>query len=243
MWQNSHMQFSDTSNYDGLIQDCERKLFASDYGSISNNADRLKTFTNYINNSTDEVSIALLMSDGRWSFEDYNNTTTPIGRVNLVSGQQQYSLDTDHIIIDKMVVKDSAGNGYELKRLTIEEMGDPEELMTGGGIPRYFNLRGSDIYLYPAPNYNYTEGLVSYFRRKMSGFTYTDTTDTPGFNGAYHELVTLIACANYAEDNTMESAESLRERADNKLSSLKKFNTKRGRDSNTVIRPRPTRHR
>ena len=238
------MQFSDTSTYNGLIQDLERKLYSDDYGYISDSTDRLKTATNYINRAMDEVSVALLMSDGRWEFDDSNNTTTPIGRTNLVDSQQQYAMDTSHIVVDKVVVKDSSGNGYELKRLGIAEIpGDPEEFMDGGGIPRYFDLRGPNVYLYPAPDYNASNGLVVYFRRAMDSFAHTDTTAVPGFDGAYHEAVTLIAAANYAEDKNMETAKSLRERADTMTRSLQKFTSKRGRDSATVVRPRQNKFR
>jgi hypothetical protein len=238
------MQFSDTTNYDGLVQDCERKLVSADYGYFSGDATRLKTVTNYINRAMDTVSVALLMSDGRWEFDDYNNTTTPVGRTDLNSGQEQYSLDTSYIVIDKVVVKDSAGNGHELTRIGIDEIhGDPEESMEGGGIPTHFDLRGSNIYLYPEPNYSYTDGLVVYFRRKMVGFTSGDTTDTPGFAASHHETVSLVASASYAEDNNMETAENLRSRADAAIASLRKFTAKRGRDSATVIRPRPNRYR
>lgn len=238
------MQFSDTSTYDGLIQDCERKVFAGDYGAISGSDVLLKTFTNYINRAMESVSVALLMSDGRWEFDDANNTTQPVGRTNLVSGQKQYSLDTSHIVIDKVVAKDSAGNGYELRRIGLDGINvDPEELMDGGGIPRFFDLRGADIHLYPTPDYSYSAGLVVYFRRKAGSFAYTDTTKVPGFNAAYHEAVSLEASACFAEDNTMESAASLRDRADKKMKSLQKFTAKRGRDSATVIRPRQNRSR
>jgi len=238
------MQFNDTSTYDGLVQDLERKLFAGDYGYISGSTARLKTFTSYLNNALADVSVALLMSDGRWEFDDHNKTTQPVGRTALVSGQKQYELDNDYIVVDKVVVKDSSGNGYELKRIGVDEIsGDPEEVFEGGGVPTHFDLRGPDIVLYPTPNYSYALGLVCYFRRKMGNFAYTDTTKEPGFSNAFHENVSLLAAASYAEDNTMESAEGLRKRADAKITSLKKFNMKRGRDSATVIRPRRTNSR
>lgn len=238
------MQFSDTTSYTGLVQDLERKLYAADYGAISGSTNKLKTATNYLNSAMGDVSIALLMSDGRWEFDDYNKTTQPVGRTNLVSGQKQYELDNDYIVVDKVVVKDSSGNGYELERIGVEELDiDPEEFKKGGGIPTHFDLRGPDIILYPTPNYSYTLGLVCYFRRKLGDFVYTDTTKEPGFSNAYHDTVSLLAAAAYAEDNTMENAKDLRSRADAKITSLKKFTMKRGRDSATVIRPRRTSNR
>jgi hypothetical protein len=65
----------------------------------------------------------------------------------------------------------------------------------------------------------------------------------PGFDAAHHEAVSLEASACYAEDNNMETAPSLRARADAKIKSLQKFTAKRGRDSATVIRPRQNRFR
>jgi hypothetical protein len=238
------MQFSDTTTKGGLVQDLERKLFADDYGFISDDATRLKTFTQYINRALSEVSVIVLMSDGDWSFDDYNETTMPVGRTNLVSGQAQYALDTQHIVVDRVVVKDSNGDGHELEPLSLAEIdGDPEEFLEEDGDPRYYVKRGSNIVLYPAPNYAATSGLVVYFRREMDAFASSDTTKTPGFNPAFHELVTLIAAAAYAEDKNLANAKTFRDRATAMTPKLGQFNARRGRDAAKKMTPKQNRSR
>ena len=79
------LQFSDTgSAKNGLIQECEFTLFGeSGYGAISGTADLLATFTRNMNNALNSVANLIMMSDGRWQWDDNNNTDFPVATTSL----------------------------------------------------------------------------------------------------------------------------------------------------------------
>lgn len=200
------MVFSDTTTKQGLIQDCEQLVFGS-YGTISGDANLLYNFTAKMNRSLDKVAGKILSVDGRWQFDDTNYTDFPIGSTNMVSGQGDYTLDVTHLIIEKVLIKDSAGNKHIIEPADIT---DPivesylEETTTAQtGQPIVYDKKGNSIVLYPTPNYNSTNGLIVHFKRPPSYFAYTDTTKTPGIPSIYHRYVSLDASIDYAVSKSL----------------------------------------
>ncbi len=215
--------FNDTTTKGGLIQVCEDENFSGNYGDISGNADRLYRFTRLINEGLNRVTFLILQSDGRWQFDDSNNTDLPIGRTDLVTTvgleQQDYSLSVTHLKILGVEVLNAAGSWVNLQPL------DQLDLMNSGnsvsdflktaGMPMYYDKIGNSIFLYPKPlgtAVTSTGGIKVRFQRPPSYFVYTDTTKVPGFNSLYHELVALIASRNYAMSNNFKNAKGLAER-------------------------------
>ena len=205
------LQFSDTTNYLGLIQMCESQLFGNDYGAISDNTDNLKTFTRYINNAYDELIIKILNSDTRWQFDDTTYTDYPIGTTTLVDGQQDYILDDTHMKILSVHVKNTDGNYIPL--LPIDEWDitqsqgtSPDEFYKTDGMPRYYDKMANSVFLYPAPSASdvtTSEGLKIRYQRNPNYFTYTDTTKEPGIPSPFHRYLAMKASLDYAVDNTI----------------------------------------
>ena len=53
--------FNDITDKLGLIQECETKVFGSDYGAISGNTKKLKTFTRYLNNGLNRFTMLAIL--------------------------------------------------------------------------------------------------------------------------------------------------------------------------------------
>lgn len=116
------MVFNDTTNKNGLIQECETWLFGSDYGAISGNSSMLLTFTRLLNYGLDVTVGEILKTDGKWQYDDSNNTDLPIATTTLTAGLQNYTLDLSHLKIHGVDVLDSEGNYQPLKQIDYREI-------------------------------------------------------------------------------------------------------------------------
>lgn len=113
------MDFSDTSTKQGLVQDCDF-LVTSDSTSYP-----LTNKAASANRYLDEAVSIILAADGRWQWDDTNNTSDPIALGDLVANQQAYgitssiwsvggggdaALTTSLLTLNRVELKDPAGN-------------------------------------------------------------------------------------------------------------------------------------
>jgi hypothetical protein len=206
------VQFSDTAQKQGLVQDCEQLVF-SNYGDITNYPDRLYDFTARMNRSLDKVASKIMQVDGRWQWDDTNYTDFPIGVTNIVNGQADYTLDVTHLIIEKVTILDSTGNSYIIYPIDIQDPVMAQYLQTPvippTGQPTYYDKKGGSIVLFPTPNYDATAGLTVHYKRPASYFTYTDTIKTPGIPSIFHRYVSLDASLDYAVSKRLSVKDDL----------------------------------
>jgi len=205
------MKFNDTTNLDGIIQDCEMKVFGGDYGAISGNTTLLKRFTALCNQALDKVVSKILTSDTRWQWGDNNNTEFSDATTNMTAGIKDYRLDLTHLKIMGVEVKKSDGTWQVLTPIDqtdIQRQGIAlEEFMNNDGVPQYYDKVSDGLVLYPAPSASETTltlGLKIYYQEGANHFVYTDTTKEPGFNSLYHYLIPLYASIDYAKANIMK---------------------------------------
>lgn len=212
--------FNDTSSSKaGLIQECESLVFGDNsYGRISNDSNLLATFTRYINEGLNRVASLILTSDGRWQWDDNNNTDFPIGTTNLVttlgSEQQDYAFAVTFLKITRVEVLDASGNWTLLRPIDQADIYDQSltDFLKTAGLPKYYDKIANSIFLYPKPlatSVTSTAGLKVWFQRPPSYFTISDTTKVPGFNSMYHRLVALIASRDYALMKQLSNAKAL----------------------------------
>lgn len=232
------MQFSNTTNNDGIIQDCEFWLFASNYGQISNDTNLLKTFTSLSNQALNDVSIIAMGSDDRWQYDDTNYTNYPIATTNLVQDQHDYVLDVSHLRITRVEIKDDQNNWTVLQPLDLADVPNArDEFMDASATPMYYDKLGNSLFLYPAPDYSQNESLRVYFQREPSYFATTDTIKEPGFASIFHRLVPLKVCLDYAVANNLtDKITVLNDRIKNKEEEIKKFFGRRNRDEKLMIK-------
>lgn len=233
------MVFNDIATKQGLIQYCETKVF-SNYGDITGNANRLYDFTARLNRAYDKVATLIMQADGRWQWDDTNYTDLPRGRRNLVSGQQDYTLDVEHLLIAKVIVYDQSGTKRVIYPIDISDQGARPYLTdttTTGGSPTSYDKMGTSILLYPFPNYNYTNGLEVYYQRKPSYFTYEDTTKSAGIPAIFHPLLAMEACLDYAIDKQKNLKNDLAFQVKAMEEDLLAWYAKRARDEQKFISP------
>lgn len=234
------VQFSDTSSpYNGLIQECERRLFAGKYGAISGNTDLLAGFTDRINRGMDRGVQLIERADGRWQWDDTNQTDYPIATTNLVSGQRDYTFATSHIEIIKVEIKDESGNWTYLTPIDIKDQTYPlEETYEDDAQPRFYDKLANSLFLYPSPNYNSTNGLKIFYKRGPSYFTTSDTTKTPGLNPLFNVYPAIYACRDYAVEQRLTVAGDMQALLGQMESDMIDSYARRGLDERGKIRIR-----
>lgn len=192
--------------------------------------------TRAANNALEHVSALILRCDSRWQFDDTNQTDLPIATTALVASQQDYSLATTHLTIDRVEVKDSAGNWHRLTPIDQQLLkGDRTtalaEYRETTGLPEEYDLIGNSVFLYPAPNYSQAASLKLYFTRPPSAFDTADTTKTPGFNSLFHDLIPLWVSYDYCIANGLPKASGLLAEIERKEADLYEFYGTRDRDT------------
>lgn len=206
------MVFSQTTTLDGIIQEIERITLLGN-GAISGNTTQLKNFTARVNQALDRFFAIALTSDGSWQFDDINYTDLPIGVTDLVSGQQDYAFASDVLSVDKILVKDSAGNWLELQPVDIHEKRLASrniwQLPGSSGIPTSYDKFANSIFLDPIPNYNSVGGLKVVFKRNASKFVSSDTTKEPGIPSLFHPYLARVAALSHLIENGHQSTNSI----------------------------------
>ncbi len=151
-----------------------------------------------INNALNKFMLLAIASEGKWQVDDSNQTDYPIITTNLVSSQQDYSFATDQdgnqiLDIYRVELLNSSGIGSQLIPLDKSELTGVAltEFMKTAGTPLYYDKTANGIFLYPAPNYNYTNGLKIYCNRTSTYFTVSDTTKKAGIPWTLHEYLAL----------------------------------------------------
>lgn len=200
------MQFSDTTNKNGLIQECEFWTGLGDAG-ISGNTTLLKQITSRINRAYDKVLPIVLSHSDKLRWDDTNHTNHPIGYVNIASDTNDYQVLVDGgglsilNITDVMALPASTATEYQtLHRMTLD---DPRALRamspnpTDLGVPSAFVEKNNTIFLDVKPNYAATNGLKIFFERIPDYFTSADTTQTPGIPAQFHMLLALHASKDW----------------------------------------------
>lgn len=197
------MVFSDTSTNQGLVQEIDFLLGTNSttYG--------INDKTRNINRALERVASIIQTADGKWDWEDLNNTDMPIATTNIVAGQQDYSIDTTFLKIKSVFYTDANSSCEELRYSPNKE--DYIELdSTDTGIPTSYTIVGNSILLDVYPTTSITSGLKVYFARDVHLFTVADTTATAGFASQFHRYLSLSAAYDFAIAKGKDIANTLR---------------------------------
>lgn len=213
--------YSDTTNKSGIIQLIEQNCGFND-GGVSGDSTLLAQFTGQVNATIDEILGFLFPKGGTWQLDDSNHTDHPFIYTNIVSGQRDYSFDTDeqgNVVLDiyRVMVADSGGTFAEIKARDQQTANSNNSNTTSyidgqntAGVPTTYDKTGNSIFLDPVPNYDYTNGLKVFINREGSYFTSSDTTKKLGFASLYHEYLALKPSYNYARANSLNNREVLK---------------------------------
>lgn len=196
------MQFNDTTNKNGIIQDCEFWTNFGDAG-ISGNTTLLKVFTSRINQSYDRLMPYLLSYLHTLGYDDSNNTGIPSRTTNLTSGTSVYAIPTDAnslailVLANVAILPTSSATDYTmLEQITADDATapfyiSPNPSMTG--VPTKILIQGNTVYFDRIPNYSATSGIKSFYTREQYRFASTDTTKVPGIPVPFQGLLPMYA--------------------------------------------------
>lgn len=187
------MVYSSASDKAGIVEEI-------DFLCSSNNVTYpIEQKTRNVNRAMDKVVSTIINSDGRWQWDDDNQTDLPIATTNIVSGQQDYSFTINHLKIEKVMVQDNASGWQALPPIDLTDR-DINTYLIGtpqNGTPLRYDFKASSLFLYPTPNYSATGGIRIYFQRPSTYFTTTDTTKSPGFASIFHRYLSFCAAFDF----------------------------------------------
>jgi hypothetical protein len=240
------MQFSDPTNKNGIIQTIEFWCGMSD-GEISGDATKLRIFTSRVNSGFDSVLPLVLPRTNGIKWDDPNHTDLPVGTINLVSGQGNYTVDEDDNSLDilriikvKILTSPTATQYSDVEQIDSSDVDvfnamSPNSADTG--IPTKVLIRGNTFHCLPKPNYNATAGAKLFFEREQSYFASSDTTKEPGIPKPFHELLALYPALDwlliYKPDNT-SLISRVEARITHREKELSDMNDRRYRTKNTM---------
>jgi len=241
--------FNATATKKGLIQLIERRLGFAD-AFISGDTTRLARWTADINIAIDKAFHIIFGADGRWQYDDSNHTDYPIINTDIVASQRDYSFTTDansNVILDihKVLYRSSTTAPY-VELFPVDVQQDPEwrvsSLADGletTGQPTHYDKTANGIFLDPVPSANVTKGLKVYINREGHYFSTTDTTETAGFAGLYHEYLAVEPMYRFAVDKGLRNVNILAVEVEKLEKAITDYYSRRDKHDTTIIRNEP----
>lgn len=206
------MQFSDTTNKNGLIQKVEFYANLGD-GAVSGNSTLLKQVTQSINDWQNKIITMILASQDDWDFDDSSATDYPVATTPLVAGQRDYTFPTslNLLKVKRIDVTYDGTNWYRA------EMFDSGEIGLGMGNDantdaRYsknkpaYDLKSNAIWLYPeASSADVSAGATVRveFQRDVTQFASTDTTAKSSLPLAFQPMIAQGAAYEFCAANEL----------------------------------------
>jgi uncharacterized protein YdcH (DUF465 family) len=188
--------------------------------------------TRNANVALNDATAAIFAADGRWQFDDSNQTDQPVATTALVADQQGYAVAVSHLRIERVEVKDENGDWTKLAPIDQADVFDRSltDFLGDSGAPAYYDVVGQVVNLYPAPDYSQAASLKLWFQRGPSEFVVADTTKTPGFASTFHRVIPLSAAYDYAVASGNPAAPRLREERDRLMGEMRDFYSMRHPD-------------
>ena len=192
------MVWSDTTNKTGIVEDCD--FWAGTNSTTYPLVDKARN----ANKALRQIGRRIIRSMYAESFLDDNNTNFNIEYTDLVSGEDNVTLEAGMFTIERVRVKDSNGEYVTLDQVSRRELTDSE--LNETGTPTKFYRSGQTIVFAPTPNYGATSGVeVEYQKSLEQEFTATgNDSRVPGFHEDYHPLVSLHMARDYTAINDQE---------------------------------------
>lgn len=156
-----------------------------------------------LNFNLDLVILKEMRVSGTWQVSDRNDGNINIAYNNLEAGQDNYTLGTSMIRIERVRIKDSNGSWRTLTPRDRRTLNDTD--LDSTGTPAYYDKIGSSVMPYPTPNYSYTGGIEVQFQTGATYLTANDLSVIPGIAPISLRLLSLMTALDFTEVNEMES--------------------------------------
>lgn len=230
------MQYSDTALQQGIVQSIDFNCDTS--ATLFPLAQKVRLVNKWYN----KVVAIILDCDGRWQFDDTNATDLPIATTTLVASQQDYTIDTTFLRILRVEVLNYAGVWVKLEPLDQVDIYDQGlvEFLKTPGMPKYYDVQGSSIFLYPKPDAGVSvtlaAGLKAYFQRNVSYFVAGDTTKVPGFASIFHEFLALGASYDWCVKKQLPQKKDIADQLEMMEADMRTFFAVRNKDDKPRLR-------
>lgn len=157
---------------------------------------------------------------GNWRpFDDTTQTDYPVVYGDVVSGQQDYSFNTDEngnqilSIYKARLLQPDGVTWKTLEQINQEEITDAQLDTTISGVPTQYYLSANGIFLVQKPNYSSANGLEFWNNRTSVHFTSADATTgtrVPGIPWIHHEYLDLRPSYFYCLNKGLPQTSDLR---------------------------------
>ncbi len=213
-----------------------------------------------LNIAYNRITSLIIQSDGRWQWDDDNQSATDQGgglggqqngTAALVSGQQDYSFPVTYLKLLHVEVKPNAGTFFY--RLFPRDQADPmwQSYVLGvdtisQAAPIWYDITGHSVFLYPIPNYSQAASLKFFFQRGQIDFTLSDLstgTLVPGFASLFHDLLAYLVAKDYVRINLPDRYALYAQTVVEKEAELKNYYAWRDPDDSARLSMRPIRYR
>lgn len=188
----------------------------------------------------DKILGLILQADGRWKFDDVNNTGEPTGIFDLVANQNYVEVTgATYLKISKVLILD--GSYYDILTPVDEHSADAANMLEkrNSGTPKRYLKKGENIYLDPYPASALTNGLKVFCQKNVHYFVSGDTTAKPGFAQPFHRLVSLYASEDYLiAENMMGRLVAVRQKIQQMEADLIAFYSSRDDDQKISLKLR-----
>lgn len=199
--------FDDTTNKQGICQDIDF-LCCSNPTSFPKE-DKVRLFNLGLNAVADLIQSV----DTTWCWEDLGQTNLPIGYLDTVAGQQDYSIDNDFLAIRGVYVNQGQDVYKEIPRVEAKKIMES----TGTGLPTGWWLDGNSIYFDKTPSAttsgNSTTlsgyGFKVLFQRDIKYVATDATTTTLGYSPQFYRLAALYAARDYCMVNSLDQTNNV----------------------------------
>lgn len=204
------------------------------------------------NTAMEEIWVTALTADGRWQLEDANNTDYPGGVAilsNLVASTKNYAVDVSLIEVEGVSVLGANGIWRKLLPFDPDDLTNPlldrAQFLNVAGNPYYYDLHGSYVSLYPAPDngisVTLTNGLKIYGKRTAQLFTSAEVstgTKVPGFPSPFHSLISYMSALPYAMAYKPARVQFIASEIARKKAELVSFFSRRDKDERHILSPK-----
>lgn len=158
------------------------------------------------NSGLDRFTFLAMTANGLWQMDDLNYSNLPIGTTNILSGQYDYQLASDVLVVEKVLCKDSAGTWQELTPVDVtDSKHDAQNIWTrpssNSGSPTRYDIFANTLLLDPVPNYSTSSGLKVVFQRGPNYFDADDDSKTPGIPVIFHTYLARYAALQWLIEN------------------------------------------
>lgn len=221
------MQFSESTYNGGIVEDARFLVGAN---SVTY---PIADVTRNINRRWEEAKNYLYLSDGTWQSAETTYS------VDLVSGTQGYTIPRTHIKILRVEILTADGSSKRLEAFDKSEVKNSvRDFENVDGEPRFYEMTGQTINLYPAPNYASTNGLTWWYQGVPDYFETTDTTAESDLIQTVDRYLSVGAALDYAIAKVLANKSDIEGQLEKIKEQMEMIANRRHGDVNIVMKTR-----